>query len=145
MRARSAGSTSTRASDRAATARRSSRAGTIAADIARAKAWWGDDVTSFHDGSSTSAPLTGVNYNAAYDECPQAAYAGIALEYGTLPLMAVLQALRGDQWLANHPDAPAASRGARSSAQIRDALLPGCGRLEAHGLRAGAWRTRSAR
>ena len=54
-----------------------------AADLARAKAWWGADVTSFHDGSSTSAPLTGVNYNAAYDECPQADYAGIALEYGT--------------------------------------------------------------
>ena len=66
----------------------------VAADLARAKAWWGDDVTSFHDGSSTSAPLTGVNYNAAYDECPRAAYAGIALEYGTLPFMAVLQALR---------------------------------------------------
>jgi hypothetical protein len=42
----------------------------VADDVARAKAWWGDDVTSFHDGTSTSAPLTGVNYNAAYDECP---------------------------------------------------------------------------
>lgn len=80
----------------------------IDADFARAKAWWGDDVTSFHDGSSTSAPLTGVNYNAAYDECPQANYAGIAIEYGTQSFAAVLQALRGDQWLANHPDAPAA-------------------------------------
>ena len=79
-----------------------------AADFARAKAWWGADVTSFHDGSSTSAPLTGVNYNAAYDECPQADYAGIALEYGTVSFAAVLQALRADQWLANHPDAPAA-------------------------------------
>ena len=78
------------------------------ADFARVKAWWGADVTSFHDGSSTSAPLTGVNYNAAYDECPHAEYAGIALEYGTLPFAAVLQALRADQWLANHPDAPAA-------------------------------------
>ncbi len=78
----------------------------MADDVARAKAWWGDDVTSFHDGSSTSAPLTGVNYNAVYDECPGVAYAGIALEYGTLPVMAVLQALRGDQWLQNHPDAP---------------------------------------
>ncbi len=28
----------------------------VDADVARAKAWWGDDVTSFHDGSSTSAP-----------------------------------------------------------------------------------------
>jgi hypothetical protein len=91
------------------------------ADLARAKRWWGDDVTSFHDGSSTSAPLTGVNYNAAYDECPQAAYAGIALEYGTLSFVEVLQALRADQWLANHADAPAGQRAAIKR-QLRDAF-----------------------
>ena len=77
----------------------------MAADIARTRAWWGDDVTSFHDGSSTSAALTGVNNEAVYDECPGVAYAGIALEYGTLPIMDVLKALRADQWLDNHPDA----------------------------------------
>lgn len=93
----------------------------VAADVARAKAWWGADVTSFHDGTSTSAPLTGVTYNAAYEECPRAAYAGIALEYGTLPFRAVLAALRADQWLANHPDAPAAQRREIKRA-IRDAF-----------------------
>jgi hypothetical protein len=92
-----------------------------AADFARAKAWWGDDVTSFHDGSSTSAKLTGVNYNAFYDECPQANYAGIAIEYGTQSFAAVLQALRGDQWLTNHPDAPAAIAAPIKRA-IRDAF-----------------------
>ena len=91
------------------------------ADVARIKAWWGADVTSFHDGSSTSAPLTGVNFNAFYDECPGAAYAGIALEYGTLPVMAVLQALRGDQWLENHPEAPDDLRRAIKK-QMRDAF-----------------------
>jgi hypothetical protein len=91
------------------------------ADVARAKAWWGADVTSFHDGSSTSAVLTGVNYNAAYDECPQAAYAGIALEYGTQPFAEVLGALRADQWLENHPDAPATRRTAIKRA-LRDAF-----------------------
>jgi hypothetical protein len=93
----------------------------IPADMARAKAWWGDEVTSFHDGSSTSAPLTGVNYNAVYEECPRAAYAGIALEYGTVPMMAILAALRGDQWLANHPGAPAEVRAAIKRS-IRDAF-----------------------
>jgi hypothetical protein len=73
--------------------------------IARAKAWYGDDVTSFYDGSSTSAALTGVAFNAALHACPDAQYTGIALEYGTRPLADVLQALRADQWLANHPDA----------------------------------------
>ncbi len=93
----------------------------IAEDLARAKRWWGEEVTSFHDGSSTSAPLTGVTYNAAYEECPQALYTGMALEYGTLPFAEVLDALRGDQWLANHPDAPKAAREAIKR-RIRDAF-----------------------
>ncbi len=76
------------------------------AELARARRWWGDGVTSFHDGSSSSAPLTGVNFQAVYDECPQARCAGIALEFGTLPMPEVLQALRADQWLRNHPDTP---------------------------------------
>jgi Protein of unknown function (DUF2817) len=81
-----------------------------AAMIARAKAWWGIDVTSFHDGSSTSAPLTGVNYEAPLAECPGVECTGIALEYGTLSFFEVLQGLRADQWLHNHPDANAATR-----------------------------------
>jgi len=92
-----------------------------AADLARAKAWWGADVTSFFDGSSTSATLTGVNYNAAYDECPQAEFTGIALEYGTLSFNDVLQALRADQWRINHPDADAA-RLSVIGKQARDAF-----------------------
>ena len=91
------------------------------ADLARAKAWWGSDVTSFFDGSSTSAALTGVNYHAAYDECAQVAFTGIALEYGTLSFNEVLQALRADQWLANHPDASAEQRTAIKR-QARDAF-----------------------
>lgn len=77
----------------------------VAADLARTRGIWGEDVTSFYDGSSTSASLTGVNFEAVYDECPRVDYAGIALEYGTLPVMDVLQALRADQWLENHPSA----------------------------------------
>jgi len=76
--------------------------------LARARAWWGTDVTSIYDGSSASAFLTGLMWQAAYDECPDAEYTGIALEYGTVPITEVLHALRGDQWLANHPEAPVA-------------------------------------
>ena len=93
----------------------------VAADLARTRHIWGDDVTTFHDGSSTSAPLTGVNYHAIYEECPGASYAGIALEYGTLPLLDTFGALRADQWLANHPDAGADTR-ARIKRMVRDAF-----------------------
>jgi hypothetical protein len=47
-------------------------------------------------------------WNAADQECAQAEYTGIALEYGTLPIDQVIEALRADQWLHNHPEAPAA-------------------------------------
>ena len=83
-----------------------------AATIARAKAWYGGDVTTFYDGSSTSAVLSGVSFHAALDACPQAEFTGIALEYGTQPFEAVFQALRAEQWLANHLEAGEAARGA---------------------------------
>jgi hypothetical protein len=44
----------------------------VPAELARARAWWGDDVTSFYDGSSTSASVVGFVTGACYDECPGA-------------------------------------------------------------------------
>jgi hypothetical protein len=77
------------------------------AAIARARQWWGEKVTSIYDGSSTSAFLTGMAFAAAYEECPQAEYTGIAMEYGTVPVFEVMHALRAEHWLNNHPEAPA--------------------------------------
>jgi len=92
-----------------------------AAALKRARAWWGDKVTSIYDGSSTSAPLQGLMWLSADQEAPQAEYTGIALEYGTLPIMEMIGALRADQWLENHPDAPADVR-AQIKQQTRDAF-----------------------
>ena len=82
------------------------------AAIARARHWWGADgatpITSFYDGSSTSAFLTGLMWTAIYDECPHAEYTGIAMEYGTLPILDMMQALRAEHWLHIHPEASAA-------------------------------------
>lgn len=82
------------------------------AALARARQWWGGNgatpITSFYDGTSTSAFLTGLMWTAIYDECPQAQYTGIAMEYGTLPILDMLQALRAEHWLHIHPEAPAA-------------------------------------
>jgi len=88
--------------------------------VARARAWWGN-VTSIYDGSSTSAKLTGMMFEAAYQECAQAQYTGIALEYGTLPWPEVTDALRVDQWLENRPET-AAERRAAIKQQVRDAF-----------------------
>lgn len=74
--------------------------------LARARAWFGRDVTTFYDGTSTSAELSGVSFHAALDACPDAEFTGIGLEYGTRSYLDVFQALRAEQWLANHPNAP---------------------------------------
>jgi hypothetical protein len=93
-----------------------------AAAVARARDWWGAQgttpITSIYDGSSTSAFLTGMMWGAAYDECPQAEYTGIALEYGTVPVLETLQALRGEHWLHVHPEASPAL-----AAQIKRQML----------------------
>ena len=83
--------------------------------ISRARAWWGGGknghaatpITSIYDGTSTSAFLTGLMWHSIYQEVPQAEYTGIAMEYGTVPILEVLGALRAEHWLNNHPDAPA--------------------------------------
>lgn len=92
-----------------------------AAALARARAWWGPAITSMFDGSSSSAPLTGLVTTAAYEECPQAEFTAIALEYGTEPMDEVMLCLRGEQWFENHPEAPAEARAAWKK-RFRDAF-----------------------
>ncbi len=92
------------------------------AALARARAWWGGGgttpVTSIYDGSSSSAFLTGLMWTSIYDECPQAEYTGIAMEYGTLPPFEMMQALRAEHWLNIHRDAPPAL-----AAQIKQQMM----------------------
>jgi hypothetical protein len=92
-----------------------------AAALARARAWWGASVTSIYDGSSSSALLSGLMWNAADQECPQAEYTGIALEYGTVSMTEVIDALRADQWLENHPETGEPQRSAIKR-QVREAF-----------------------
>jgi hypothetical protein len=92
-----------------------------AAALARARRWWGQAVTSIYDGSSTSALLSGLMWMGAYQECPQAEYTGIALEYGTLPLSQIVMNLRAEQWMENHPEAPVEVKAAVKQ-RFRDAF-----------------------
>jgi hypothetical protein len=92
-----------------------------AAALARTRSWWGKSVTSIYDGSSTSALLSGLMWNAADQECAQAEYTGIALEYGTVSMAEVIDALRADQWLENHPETGEPQRSAIKR-QVRDAF-----------------------
>jgi Protein of unknown function (DUF2817) len=77
---------------------------------ARANAWWGGQgrttLTRHDDGSSASAKLSGTLAGCIDEELAQAQRTKITLEFGTVPPMQVLQAMRGEQWLFNHPETP---------------------------------------
>lgn len=100
--------------------------------IERARRWWDTPrakVTVTQEGTSSSAALHGELWEAVYQECPKAEYAGITLEYGTAPLPEMLDALRGDHWLAMNPHT-----GEREAAVIRQRLL------DAFYVNTSAWR-----
>ena len=65
----------------------------------RARAWWGDEVTSIMNGSSTSPPVAGPLIGCLAACLPGAEVTAIGLEYGTVELAEVLEAIRGDNWL----------------------------------------------
>ena len=92
-----------------------------AADLARARAWYGADVMSYYDGGSASAEVNGSAALCVHEECPGAEVTNMGLEYGTVPFEAVLHALRGAHWLEIHRDAPAALRASIERA-VRDAF-----------------------
>ncbi|TAN56654.1 MAG: DUF2817 domain-containing protein [Betaproteobacteria bacterium] len=91
------------------------------AELARATTVWGGELKSIYKGTSVSARLEGLLAFAAYEEVPQAELTGCALEFGTLPVMQVLQALRAENWLRRHAQAAPGERAALRR-QVRDAF-----------------------
>ena len=73
----------------------------------RAKAWWGSDLIVSTATESVSPRTIGHITGCAPEECPGVAITPTTLEYGTVPNPVVRHALRGEAWLAGHPDAPA--------------------------------------
>src|SRR5271166_5133180 len=74
----------------------------VAADtpgFARARAWWGDDVTSTADGTSASPAVAGPLIGSLPERLPRAEITAVGLEFGTVLLGEVLDAIRGDNWL----------------------------------------------
>lgn len=90
------------------------------ASLERARQWWGPEVTSILDGSSVSTEVKGTVTQAVYEDCPQAEFTGVALEYGTLPPDQVIDALRADQWMQNHPEQVDTATRQRIRRRLRD-------------------------
>lgn len=90
--------------------------------LARARAWWGH-VAYTADGDSVSADVQGVNPGALAEEVPGAEITAVALEYGVVPVMDTLNALRADNWLYTHGKGDIASPLGKSiKAEIRGAF-----------------------
>ena len=91
-------------------------------DLVRARAWWGR-VASTSDGDSISADVQGVNPGALAEEVPGAEVTAVALEYGVVPVMDTLNALRADNWLYSRGGGDTASPlGKKIKAEIRGAF-----------------------
>ncbi len=86
----------------------------------RGTAWWGD-VRSMLDGESVSASLSGDWLAAVEDLLPGVEVTAAALEYGTVDVITVLQALRADAWLHAHGD-PTGPDAEAIRAQVRAAF-----------------------
>ena len=81
-------------------------AGTGGADeLARARRCWGADVFDPSQGDSVSARVTGPVAQSVFEECPGVPADVMGLEFGTLSMPRVINALRADHWLALNPRA----------------------------------------
>jgi hypothetical protein len=94
-----------------------------AARFRRAAGWYGGAVTSpFPGGESTSAEILGDGLSFAPSLLGQAEVTPMALEFGTQPIMTVLNAVRADNWLHAHGD-PLSPEGRAIKTEVRDAFF----------------------
>lgn len=87
----------------------------------RAVSVFGDDVTSLQAGDAVSAELAGEWLPHAADRLSPAEVTAVALEFGTVDGVTVLQALRADAWLQAHGD-PSSADAAPIKADLRAAF-----------------------
>lgn len=89
--------------------------------IERAMKWYDGEVTSPDGGTSSSAPVSGTIDKGVCAMAPNAVHTCVAIEYGTLPVMDILNALRADNWLYVHGDIDS-KLGKEIKKQVRDAF-----------------------
>jgi hypothetical protein len=89
----------------------------------RATCWYGGAVTSpLAGGDSASAEIVGDGLSFAPSLLGHAEVTGMALEFGTKPVNAVMNAVRADAWLHAYGD-PASPEGRAIKAEVRNAFF----------------------
>ncbi|HTS94313.1 MAG TPA: M14 family metallopeptidase [Stellaceae bacterium] len=89
--------------------------------LARARQWYGDRITSPRLGNSTSADVRGDILTGVEERYRGIEITGLALEYGTLSLQEVLNAVRADNWLHAYGTLDSA-KGREIKRMVRDAF-----------------------
>jgi len=89
----------------------------------RARAWYGDEMTSPESGTSTSAIVVGIMTDAFPQELPDAEVTPIAIEYGTYSVPEVLGAVRADNWLHHRGDL-GSPQGRQIKADVKERFFP---------------------
>lgn len=84
---------------------------------------WYDDYTVPSEGTSVSADVRGDILDAIEAWLPDTQVTGVAIEWGTVDIVAVSTALRADAWLHAHGD-PRGPEAAPIKAQLRAAFAP---------------------
>jgi len=94
--------------------------------LERARRWYGGALTTSEHGTSSSTPIVGNTATLLADVlCGGEQLTAITLEFGTLPGIEVLAALRADNWLALQPEGTVAPELHRLiKRQIRAAFYP---------------------
>ncbi len=90
---------------------------------ARINHWFGGEATTFDTGTSSSPVTSGSTVTGVARALPHAALSEITLEYGTVPLMAMIESVRADNWLRQHGD-PDSDQGRAIKAEMRAAFYP---------------------
>ncbi|WP_288408118.1 M14 family metallopeptidase [uncultured Herbaspirillum sp.] len=93
--------------------------------LALARKWWGEDVTSTHEGSSASTILTGSKWRAFEKECGSAWRLCLTVEFGIFPAMQALRSLRAEQFLYNHKTKVPEAQKLRIQKDFLDTFLSG--------------------
>jgi hypothetical protein len=88
----------------------------------RMAGWFGSGMRSMATGDSVSAAVDGT-WTAAFDRMTKAQSYAIGLEFGTKPPLAVLNALRADQWYQNNKQTLSRQVGQQVRQKLKDAFV----------------------
>ena len=92
-------------------------------EFATAQSWWGNDVISPVRSDSVMFEIHGPMLRALHEECPQAQAATIALEFGTVPLLRMMDALRADHWCWAHDEPHHSARRVAAREELRHSFF----------------------